>query len=73
MTMEEVIQRINALARKAKTVGLTDEELRERDDLRQRYIASVRNNLRSQLDSTYILMPDGTKRKLSEQDSKNKN
>lgn len=73
MTMEEVIQRINTLARKAKTVGLTSEELKEREELRQRYIASVRNNLRSQLDSTYVLMPDGTKRKLSDQNSKGKN
>ena len=64
MTMEEVIQRINALARKAKTEGLTEEELAERDVLRQRYIASVRENLRTQLDSTYIVTPDGKKTKL---------
>lgn len=64
MTMEEVIQRINALARKAKTEGLTKEELAERDELRQRYIASVRQNLRAQLDSTYIVTPDGKKKKL---------
>lgn len=64
MTMEEVIQRINALARKAKAEGLTDEELKERDALRQRYIASVRENLRAQLDSTYLVTPDGKKQKL---------
>lgn len=73
MTMEEVIQRINALARKAKTQELTEEEKKERDELRQKYIASVRNNLRSQLDNTYVLMPDGTKRKLSDQPPKDKN
>lgn len=64
MTMEEVIQRINALAKKAKAEGLTAEELAERDELRQRYIASVRQNLRAQLDSTYIVTPDGKKTKL---------
>lgn len=64
MTMSEVISRINELARKAKAEGLTDAELKERDELRQIYIASVRNNLRSQLDNTYVVGPDGTKRKL---------
>ena len=64
MTMSEVISRINELARKAKAEGLTDEELKERDELRQIYIASVRENLRAQLDNTYIVAPDGTKRKL---------
>ena len=64
MTMEEVIQRINTLARKAKTEGLTEDELAERDVLRQRYIASVRETLRAQLDSTYIVTPDGKKTKL---------
>ena len=65
MTMQEVIARINELARKAKTEGLTEDELAERDALRQRYIASVRENLRAQLDNTYIVTPDGAKRKLS--------
>lgn len=66
MTMEEVIQRINALARKAKTEGLSEEELAERDALRQRYIAAVRQNLRAQLDNTYIVTPDGEKKKLQQ-------
>lgn len=70
MTMEEVIQRINALARKAKAEGLTEEELAERDQLRQRYIASVRENLRSQLDNTYIVTPDGKKQKLQAKEKK---
>ncbi|MBQ4565202.1 MAG: DUF896 domain-containing protein [Oscillospiraceae bacterium] len=64
--MEEVIQRINALARKAKTEGLSEEELAERDALRQRYIAAVRQNLRAQLDNTYIVTPDGEKKKLQQ-------
>ena len=64
MTMEEKIALINALARKAKAEGLTEEELRERDTLRKEYIASVRRDLCSQLDNTYIVEPDGTKHKL---------
>lgn len=64
MNMNEVIARINELARKAKTEALTPEELAERDTLRQRYIKSVRDNLRAQLDNTYIVDADGNKRKL---------
>ena len=64
MKMEDVIKRINELAKKAKVDALTPEELRERDELRRIYISSVRENLRAQLDNTYIVTPDGTKRKL---------
>ncbi len=64
MNMKEVIARINELARKAKTEGLNDDELKERDELRKIYIASVRENLRAQLDNTYIVTPDGKKHKL---------
>ena len=64
MNMDEVIARINALAKKAKTEGLTDEETAERDKLRRIYIDSVKANLTGQLNNTYILRPDGTKTKL---------
>lgn len=60
MNMDEVIARINALAKKAKTEGLTA----ERDKLRRIYIDSVKANLTGQLDNTYILRPDGSKTKL---------
>ena len=55
MTMEEEIARINALARKAKAEGLTDEEREEQARLRRDYIDSVKANLKSQLDSLYVL------------------
>lgn len=64
MNMSEVITRINILAKKAKTEGLTDEEVAERDKLRRIYIDSVKANLVGQLDNTYIVGPDGTKKKL---------
>lgn len=47
--MEELIQRINELARKAKTFGLTDEELEERNELRRQYIDSFKASMRDQL------------------------
>lgn len=64
MNMSEVIARINVLAKKAKTEGLTDEEVVERDKLRRIYIDSVKANLVGQLENTYIVGPDGTKKKL---------
>ena len=64
MDMKEVIARINELAAKNKTVGLTDEELVERDKLRRIYIDSYKANLVSQLENTYIVRPDGTKEKV---------
>ena len=64
MNMDQVIARINALAKKAKSEGLTAEETAERDKLRRIYIDSVKANLTGQLDNTYILRPDGSKTKL---------
>ena len=64
MEMKDVIARINELATKNKTVGLTDEELAERDKLRRIYIDSYKANLVAQLENTYIVQPDGTKVKV---------
>ncbi len=65
MNMNEVITRINELAKKAKESTLTAEELAERDKLRRIYIDSVKANLVGQLENTYILQPDGTKKKVT--------
>ena len=65
MNMNEVIARINELAKKAKTPeGLTGEELAERDKLRRIYIDSVKSYLVGQLENTYIVRPDGSKEKV---------
>ena len=58
------IDRINELAHKAKTVGLTAEEMAERDVLRKEYVAAVLGNVRAQLDNTYVVDGQGNKRKL---------
>ena len=64
MKMDEVIARINELAKLAKERPLTEEELAERNKLRRIYIDNVKANLIGQLDNTYIVSPDGTKTKL---------
>ncbi len=65
MNMNEVIARINELAKKAKTEALTPEELTERDKLRRIYIDSVKANLVGQLENTTIVYPDGSKKKVT--------
>ena len=50
MISREKIERINALAAKKKSVGLTEEEKREQVQLRKEYIEAIRQNTRKQLD-----------------------
>jgi uncharacterized protein YnzC (UPF0291/DUF896 family) len=62
------LDRINELAKKAKTEGLTPEEIAERDKLRRIYIDNVKASLVGQLENTYIVDPDGTKHKVGKKD-----
>ena len=62
---QEKIARINELAHKSKTTGLTDAEKAEQQALRQEYLADVKASLRAQLDRTYIQEPDGTIHKVT--------
>lgn len=65
MMTQEKIDRINILARKAKSPeGLTPEETAERDTLRREYVEAFKKNLTAQLNSTVIQYPDGTRRPL---------
>ena len=64
MEINQVIARINELARKAKTEGLTPEETRERDSLRRIYIDTVKASLTGHLENTYLVRPDGSKEKV---------
>jgi len=64
------IDRINELAKKAKTVGLTAQEETERAALRREYIDSVVGNLKSQLDNVYYVDEKGNKTKLEKKEGK---
>lgn len=63
----KTIARINELAKKAKEEGLTETEKAEQKKLREAYIAAYRENLRSTLEQTVIVEPDGTRRPLRKQ------
>ena len=63
---DKKLARINELARKAKTVGLTQEEKDEQKKLRTEYIAVIRMNLRAQLDNIDIQEKDGSITNLGE-------
>ncbi len=58
------IDRINALARKAKAEGLTDEEKQEQQKLRDEYRADFKASLMGQLDNVYIKEADGSTTKV---------
>ena len=51
MKIDDVIKRINELYKKSKEEGLNDLENEEQQILRRRYIDSVKNNFRAQLET----------------------
>ena len=69
MITQEKIDRINALAKKSKTTGLTSAEAEEQQILRKEYIEAYRASLRSALENTTVVRPDGSKEKLSKKES----
>ncbi|QWU14038.1 Uncharacterized protein YnzC, UPF0291/DUF896 family [Paenibacillus sophorae] len=62
MNIDELVNRINELARKQKSVGLNEEELAERAKLREIYLGNVRRNFRAQLESIEIVDDKGNER-----------
>ena len=48
---KEMIDRINVLAAKKKSEGLTEEELAEQKELYKEYLASIRGSMKAQLDN----------------------
>ena len=57
---QEQIDRINALYRKSKAEGLTEEEKMEQALLRKQYVADVKKNLAAQLNNIDMVNPDGS-------------
>ena len=63
---QEKIDRINALYRKSQAEGLTEEEKKEQALLRKEFVASVKSNLRSQLNNIDMVNEDGSVENLGE-------
>ncbi len=62
---QEKIARINELAHKSKTTGLTEAEKAEQQALRREYVEDMKASLRAQLANTSIQEPDGTVHKVT--------
>ena len=62
------IERINELARKNKTTGLTDAETAEQATLRREYLDGYRENLKAMLDNIVVQEKDGTRHPLKKKD-----
>ena len=61
MLSKEKLDRINFLANKKKTEGLTEAEKTEQHELRQEYLKNFRKSFRNQLDNIEIVDPEDTK------------
>lgn len=70
MITQEQLDRINFLARKAKSEGLTEAEAHEQKVLRAEYVAAFRKSLETQLESTVIVRPDGTRERITKKNDK---
>lgn len=57
---EDKIQRINELARKKKTIGLTEGELIEQQALRSEYLQAFRINMQQMLEGVLVKEEDGS-------------
>lgn len=55
MEINELIKRINELAKKKKTTGLSIEEQIEQKELYQIYLGNIRSQLKAQLDNIEIV------------------
>ena len=58
------ILRINELAKKQRTTGLTPAEIEEQKTLRQEYLDDFRKGMEAMLDGVVIKRPDGSLEKL---------
>jgi len=61
---KELIERMNALARKRKAEGLTEAETAEQAELRRRYLKAFREGMEAQLDQVWLEQEDGSYEKL---------
>lgn len=66
---DEMINEINALARKSKAVGLNDEEKKRQQELRKEYLRIFRQGFKQQLD--HVKVVDATGKDITPRKQKN--
>ena len=66
MITDKDIARINELYHKSKAEGLSEEEAKEQQTLRRKYIDSIKNNLKNQLNNIDIVDESGKVENLGE-------
>jgi len=64
MNTEELIKEINALAKKKREQGLTDDEAKRQKELYAMYLKGFRAQVKAKLDNTDVEYPDGTVKSL---------
>lgn len=67
--LQQKIERINFLAAKSKSEGLTEAEKQEQKKLREEYLQEWRQGVVATLENTYIVDEQGNKRKLQRKDA----
>lgn len=66
MDYQELIKEINALAKKKREIGLTEEEQKRQKELYAVYLKGFREQVRAKLDNTDVTYPDGTVKSLKD-------
>lgn len=59
MMSKDKLNRINELANKAKTVGLTNSEKEEQVKLRKQYLQNIRSSFANQIETMTVIDPEG--------------
>lgn len=61
---QELIDRINFLAKKSREEGLNEVEKAEQAKLRQEYIAAFRQGFMNTMENVYVVDKDGKEKKI---------
>lgn len=59
MLSPDKLARINELANKKKTIGLTMEEAKEQSTLRKEYLEAFRSNMKKTIENVTVIDPEG--------------
>lgn len=76
LVTKEKLARINFLANKSKTEGLTNAERKEQQQLRTEYLQGFKKSFTDQITNVTVIDPEGndvTPKKVKEMKKKNKN